>query len=275
MVTKGENECRGGTWAAAQTRSVCWQGGRASCQVWSPKPPTPAQAPHNVSGCSGAGGAGSLLRAPGLSPSARVRPSGPAYTPASFRPTWSSSQPPALLHTVSLKQSMFLLLPRATSYVKTLLSPHLGAARCPPRDRDTDPMPQGSARKPKSPPNPPRLMSQNPRAARKSNHPPQIRWCLGAEPRPESPSLLSPDARTPSSPTAAGTHQGPPLIPSPQTDTVTCGSGAPGQPRGSSPRPPCPPGGPAQGIRQAQDHPPLTRPAAQRPAEGRPWISSI
>lgn len=75
--------------------------------------------------------------------------------------------------------------------------------------------------------------------------------------------------------TAAGTHQGPPLIPLPQTDTVTCGSGAPGQPRGSCPRPPCPPGGPAQRIRQAQDHPPLTRPAAQHPMEGGAWISGI
>lgn len=75
--------------------------------------------------------------------------------------------------------------------------------------------------------------------------------------------------------TAAGTHQGPPLIPSPQTDTVTCRSGAPGQPRGSRPRPPCPQGRPAQGIGQAQDHPSLTRPAAQCPPEDGAWISGI
>lgn len=101
-----------------------------------PSPQTPAQAPHDVSGCSGAGGAGSLLGAPGLSPSARVQPSGSAYPPASFQPTRSSIQPPALLHTVSLKQSMFLLLPRATRYVKMLLSPRLGGGQVPsPRPR--------------------------------------------------------------------------------------------------------------------------------------------
>lgn len=49
-------------------------------------------------------------------------------------------------------------------------------------------------------------MSQNPRTAQKSNHRPQIRRCLGAEPRPESPSLLSPDTWRPGLPTA---HLGP------------------------------------------------------------------
>ena len=169
-----------------------------SAVTQAPRPP--AQAPHDsVHGGSGAGRGGSL-------PRPRVCPPlpGPASPPAPFRPTRPSIQPPALLHTISLQQRTFFLLPGQPG-MNMPLPPCLALPGALPETETPTPRPR-LRHKPKSPPNPRQLVSQNPGTARKSNHRPQIRRCLGAEPRPESPSLLSPDTWRPSLPTA---HLGP------------------------------------------------------------------
>lgn len=147
---KRESECWGSTCAAAQTRGFFWQGAGPAAKCSHPSPQTPSsssarQRPRRLWG----GRRGQPPEAPGLSPAAwaclptSTLLANPATHPA---PGSSSHHLPQTAHV--------LITPRATRHVKMLLSPCLGAARRPPRDRDTDPTPQAPTQTqiaPKSP----------------------------------------------------------------------------------------------------------------------------
>lgn len=172
-------------------------GGRASCQAQSPKPPDPQLALRATTATAALG--------PAEGAASSLSPAAWACLPTITLQANLATHPAPGSPSHHLPQTAGSSYSQGNQARENAAVTTPGECQAPSPDRDIDPSP-GLRTQTQIAPKSPTTHVTEPRDSTEGNHRPQIRRRLGAEPRPEPPSLLSPDTWRPSLPTA---HLGP------------------------------------------------------------------